>query len=254
MDPRLQPRPSMGPQPLQDIRPKPTAPAQAPPAPTPVVAAPAPSPAPPAPAAAPVPPTPAPQAAAPAPEMNPIKVPEAAGYEVVDAIPMAQPNQAAAQATPAAEGQAEQTGAPEPEDELDKILQAVNNRVQAPAEAKNKKRKLFAKPAKKDKKAGTAKTGPRPVLPMVIVMSVAIGLCAAAVMAYHQSGGKVLSNQPGKVGTSSDSSAAIQSAGGTLVRPSDLDDFSQTLSQQLNSLNDKGDFDANSLSTSVIGL
>lgn len=145
----------------------------------------------------------------------------------------------------------------EPEDDLDKILQAVNSRVKTPLKAPAKPKSQAA--AKLIAKASGFKNltkNSRLAAALAVVAIMFIALSTVAVMAYRQ-GGKnspALASQPGKVGTSYQAGDAIQAAGGTLVRPSDLDDFSQTLQDKLNALNDSQDFDSASLSDQTLGL
>ena len=184
--------------------------------------------------------------------------------EVVDSIPMRQPQTEVAAATLPPLNSAHMIQMPgsgdvakEPQDDLDKILQAVNSRVKAPISLSPKKPKNY-RISKIIRKVGEAKSDgqrQKPVLAMSVVIIVAMTLSAIAVLAYRQgSKASTLTAQPGKVGTSYTAGAAIQAAGGTLVRPSDLDDYSQTLQESLNALNDKQDFDAASLSAQIIGL
>jgi hypothetical protein len=195
------------------------------------------------------------------PPVAPLPQAPPASFEVVGSIPMAQPGKVAASpptfATPppVLPSDNPQTRT-EPEDDLDKILQAVNNRVQVPMKPQPKaKKEILSKVAAKAAKAKGLSKNSKPVGAMIAVVVVALTLCALAVYAYHQ-GAKstTLASQAGKVGTSSAAAASIQAAGGTLVRPSDLDDYSQTLSSQLNSLNDSQDFSATPLSDAVLGL
>lgn len=211
------------------------------------------------PAPAPIPPQPAPVAATPQnvsmPAPAAVVVPPPS-YEVVGHIQLAQPGAATVPTPPfpAAKNETQQG-----DDDLDKILQAVNNRVQAPSVPEAKKgsqilSKLSDKTAKVPKlKSGAASQ--RPIGVFVVVIIVFLILSAVAVKAYHQSSGKpVVSNQPSQVGTSYRSAAAIQTAGGSLVRPADLDSYSQDLSGKLNSLNDSQDFSPDALNSSVLGL
>ena len=232
MDPRLNPslsphRPSA----MQDIRP----PAASSPSPTP-------------PAATPLQPPPPHQSA----------TTDAPTYEIVGSIPMAQPGMAPA-ATPlpvAAAPAAQPAQAPAADDDFEKILKAVNNRVQAPLQPPPKTRgKMVAKLASKVAKAKPAPKNNRPIGTMIAVGAVFLILSIVAVLAYKQgSKGSVLSNQASRVGTSYQSAASIQAAGGKLVGPGDLDDYSQDLGKKLNSLNDNQDFSADALSNSVLGL
>ena len=145
---------------------------------------------------------------------------------------------------------------PQPEDDLDKILQAVNNRVKSPVPVAESKKKMFSKklPPKTDKPSDKAKQH-RPIGPVIIVLIIAIMLCATAIFAYRDGNRTATAAaQAGKVGTSYAASSAIQEAGGALVNPADLDDYAQTLQTKLSSLNDSQDFDSGSLSDQLLGL
>jgi hypothetical protein len=184
--------------------------------------------------------------------------------EVVDAIPVHQQAQAPVQTPAIAAPIVQMPGynqvQAEPQDDLDKILQAVNNRVKAPSAAVKSKPKgeILSKLKSKFGKikgADNTNTTRKPIVAMSVVVFIAVSLSTVAVMAYRQGqNSSAQAKQPGKVGTSYTAGAAIQAAGGTLVRPSDLDDYSQTLSEKLNGLNDSQDFDAASLSDGVLGL
>jgi hypothetical protein len=210
--------------------------------------------APPQPAAQPHPAVPATPSTPAPPAHTPLKA------EIVEAIPVHQPGQA--QTAPnAVEPVIQLPNSPppkaeEPHDDLDKILQAVNNRVAAPMQAQAKpKREIAKKIAAKAAKVKPVNSNSKPVGLTVAVVMIALVLSVLAVRAYRQtSSAAPLSNQPGKVGTSYTASGAIQSAGGSLVRPADLDDYSQELQTKLNSLNDSQDFAGQSLSDQVLGL
>lgn len=186
--------------------------------------------------------------------------------QVVESIPLREPEQLKPMLDISPMNSASLTQMPgygnsheEPQDELEKILQAVNNRVAGPISANSPKPKaqMFKKALNTaSTKAKGVKRTSRPILAMTVVVFVAIALSAVAIFAYRQgsNASTLVNQQPGKVGTSFTAGAAIQAAGGTLVRPSDLDEYSQSLQQSLNALNDKQDFDSNSLSDAVLGL
>jgi hypothetical protein len=142
------------------------------------------------------------------------------------------------------------------EDDLDKILQAVNNRVSAPQAAPSKSKKLPSIPkfGVGGEKLKNIVKSPKAVAPIAVALIVAIMLSVTAVIAYRQGTHTKISGQAGLVGTSSASSAAIQQAGGVLVRPNDLDDFSQELQSKLSSLNDSQDFSSQALTDQVLGV
>jgi hypothetical protein len=198
--------------------------------------------------------------AAPMPQVTQIPVQEGLKAEIVEAIPVRQPGQnqgAPAPSAPVIQMPNSPPPAPaEPHDDLDKILQAVNNRVATPMQPQSKpKTDIVKKIAGKAAKVKPANKSSKPVGLTAAVIIVAVTLSVLAVRAYHQAGSAApLSSQPGKVGTSYAASGAIQSAGGTLVRPADLDDYSQELQKQLNSLNDSQDFAVQPLSDQVLGL
>ena len=180
--------------------------------------------------------------------------------QIVAAFPVKQQDIAATQSqalTPAAT-----PAAPSPnpiaqsEDDLDKILQAVNNRVKTPQKVPESKKKELGKKilSKTGKIKGKTKSS-KPVGPMVVVVMVALMLSATAIFAYHEGNRTAIAAKgAGKVGTSFTASSSIQEAGGTLVNPADLDDYAQTLQTKLNSLNDSQDFSTTSLSDQVLGL
>lgn len=144
----------------------------------------------------------------------------------------------------------------QPEDDLDKILEAVNNRVKSPTPTAESKKKSFGKKLlpKTGKSTDTTKQR-RPIGLVIIVLIVAMMLCATAIFAYRDGNRTATATtQAGKVGTSYTASSAIQEAGGALVNPADLDDYAQTLQTKLNSLNDSQDFDSGSLSDQLLGL
>jgi hypothetical protein len=248
MDPRLNPHfPSNQPgRVMQDIMPAPVA------APVPVNPAPAPMPQQPQPA-----PAPQPQL----PQLQPASGP--AAVQIVDSIPMHQPGQPVAPpprvsqptSAPAAQMPAYGSQPPPEEDDLDRILQAVNNRVKAPQPpAKTKKLRVPAPLAGGPRKIKSVWKAPKHLGLIGITSAVVILLTMTAIFAYRQGAQTKLSTQPGKVGTSATAANSIQEAGGVLVRPNDLDDFSQDLQKKLTGLNDSQDFGANALSDQVLGL
>jgi hypothetical protein len=193
---------------------------------------------------------------------RPSAIPPPMQTEIVESIPVRQQGQ------PVSAAPGQPPGSPLPtmqmpsygadpkdnEDELDSILQAVNNRVKTPPAGPAKQPSKLAAKLKPggERIKGHIKSS-KPIGAIAMALSMAILLSAAAVFAYRQAGSH-LSNQPGKVGTTSTASSTIQEAGGTLVRPSDLDDFSQALQTKLNSLNDSQDFNSNSLTDQTLGL
>jgi hypothetical protein len=198
-------------------------------------------------------PRPAPAAPVP-PVANPISA------QMVDAFPVHEQGQA-----PAAPSQAGTTTiqmpdkTQQPEDDLDRILQAVNNKVSSPnpTAAKTKLKDKIAAPAVLTKAAGKIKpkvSGKKPIGIMALAGIVFAALAFTAFYSYHQGAKSKVAFQPGKVGTSYASSAAIQSAGGLLVRPSDLDDLSQAFQTKMNSLNDSQDFNQQPISDQMLGL
>ena len=196
------------------------------------------------------------------PMANPIDQPMVT--QVVASFPVKQQDAAPAQpqaATPGMSGPIQNTPNPslKPEDDLDKILEAVNNRVKAPEKPTNPKKKklaktLFGRTARLKDKTGKTKN-PKPIGAMIVVLMVALMLSATAILAYREGGHTAATTAgAGKVGTSYTASSAIQEAGGSLVNPADLDDYAQTLQTKLNSLNDSQDFTTSSLSDQVLGL
>jgi hypothetical protein len=197
-----------------------------------------------------MPPQPPPVAVTQSSSTEPIKP------QIVQDIPVRQQGQApavAVAAVPAAHQPAKEPDSKD--DELDAILQAVNSRVKQPVAQKSGKTQQVAK--KVATHAGKFKLklpGGRPVGAVLVSVAVALILSATAIMAYHQGQTSKLASQPGKVGTSDIASNSIQQAGGTLVRPSDLDDFSNGLQTKLDSLNDGQDFSSTPLSDKMLGL
>jgi hypothetical protein len=139
------------------------------------------------------------------------------------------------------------------DDELDQILQAVNNRVKEPVKSPTSpKKEILSKTLSKAKPKLRA---PKSVGVAAIVCAVMLLLVGVAVYSYKQgSSSAVAAKAPSKVGTSYKASGAIQAAGGKLVYPADLDDYSQILQDKINGLNDSQDFDTTSLSDGVLGL
>jgi hypothetical protein len=177
-------------------------------------------------------------------EAFPVKQPEASAPSSLPAMPLPQPSSVA------------KPGA-QPEDELDKILQAVNNKVKAPMSTPVSKKQLFNKkllPRRGSSKAESPNLK-KPIGPVLVVVIVALMLCTTAVLAYRDGNRKATAaNQPSKVGTSYTASSSIQDAGGALVNPADLDDYAQNLQTKLNALNDSQDFTSDSLSDQTLGL
>lgn len=252
MDPRLTPQPvNRNPRMVRDINspvtqslPRnpftglahpPAAKAVSSPPPAPPVASPV------QPAAAPASPPPASAA------VNPFKA------EVVASIPVAQQGQPVSPASPVSLPPTDNK-----DDELDKILEAVNNRVKAPATPAPAKPKPTAAIAQKvraggglvKQKVGTSK----PVGAIVATLMVAVMLAATAVVAYRQGAHNQVGASTAKVGTTSSASSSIQEAGNLLVRPSDLDDYSQSLQTKIDGLNDSQDFSQQPLTDKMLGL
>ncbi|HET9850099.1 MAG TPA: hypothetical protein VFP35_00500 [Candidatus Saccharimonadales bacterium] len=196
-----------------------------------------------------------PAAPAPAQAAADTSGPEPIIPQIVQDIPVHAPGQPGpAPANPFMPAPAAVTHSQTEEDDLDKILQAVNTKVKIP-QVQDKSKSALPKPKLKFSIAslmGLFK-GPRPVGVLAVTAIVVLALIALAVLAYRNPH-HTASYQPGKVGTSSSSSDAIQQAGGTLVRPSDLDDYANGLQSKLNSLNDSQDFDSQALSNQNLGL
>jgi hypothetical protein len=236
---------------MQDVRPP--APAQTPVQPSPSQA----QVAQPAPAAQPPQPSPAPSVAS-APNVSPpASQPAPMATQIVDSIPLRQPGQpvqpVAAAQPPHMPGD---TPASEP-DELDSILQAVNNRVKVPSAAapqKPKVRVAIGSPLAKLGRLKPKTPSTKPVGIMLATLAVFVVLAGTAVVAYRQGAKKIVASQPSRVGTSYTASAAIQAAGGLLVKPSDLDDYKQDLQTKMGALNDSQDYDGKPLSDQMLGL
>lgn len=237
MDPQLnlQPAPMM-----QDIQPPRPAPPVPPMSNQPVPSAPG--------------PTPQPVNQQP-PQASPPQTPVSA--QLVESIPLRQPGQAPqpTQAVDQPPHMPNQALAPEP-DELDTILQAVNNRVKAPpAPVAQKPKVRVAIPLTQLNRLKPKLPTKKPLGIMVVTLAVFAMLATTAVIAYRQGAKNIIaSQQPSKVGTSYTASAAIQAAGGLLVKPSDLDDYKQNLQTKMGALNDGQDFDAKPLSDQMLGL
>jgi len=174
--------------------------------------------------------------------------------EVVASIPVATPGKAASPAVPVPVNKPHDDNQ---DDDLDKILEAVNNRVKAPVPATAKTKvpgaiaqKVKAGGGKVKDKVGTSK----PLGALVATVLVALMLAATAVFAYRQGATTKVGASVPKVGTTSSASNSIQDAGNLLVRPSDLDDFSQTLQTKIDGLNDSQDFTQQPLSDQMLGL
>lgn len=252
MDPRLSPSPqNRNPRAMADIQPvapgrqapllnpftgmshAPAAPAKAAPAPEKPMAAPSPV---------------QPAALPPAAPANSFKT------EVVASIPVAQPGKVAT----APAQMAVSSHRANNDDELDKILEAVNNRVKSPITQpvpKEKKATLLAQKVKGHGGKLKTKVGAsRPVGAVVATVLVALMLAATAVFAYRQGASSQVGASVPKVGTSSSASASIQEAGNLLVKPSDLDDYSRSLQTKIDGLNDSQDFNQQPLTDQMLGL
>ncbi|HVO86612.1 MAG TPA: hypothetical protein VMT23_02670 [Candidatus Binatia bacterium] len=179
--------------------------------------------------------------------------------QVVEAIPVHQPGQVASTApipiNPIAGDGPSVVHSQQADDDLDRILQSVNNRTKA-AQIKPPKKSVL--PTQKlSATAGSLKgifKNKTPIGLTLLAAVVAVGLSLAAVAAYRENNKTQLSKIPSTVGTSSAASDSIQQAGGSLVRPADVDNYADGLQSKLNSLNDSGDFDSTSLSDQSLGL
>lgn len=187
--------------------------------------------------------------------------------ELEHRIPVRQPGQVSQaqntnQPNPIAMGnQPHQDGQGKNDAELDNILKEVNQNVKSndtkSEEKKDNalKKKIFSKQRKPENRKPH---GHKPILITVMALFVAVGLSAAAVFAFKQEGDSSLSKQqsasPSRVGTSVESSGAVQAAGGTLVTPSDLSNLSSLLEQEVSELNDAQDFNATDLSDKNLGI
>jgi hypothetical protein len=161
-----------------------------------------------------------------------------------------------ANAAPASSHEGQNPDAPpQPQDDLDKILQAVNSKVKTPDTPDDSKKKTGKKFLSKSAQTKDNTRRTRPIGPAIVVLVVALMLSATAIFAYREGNRTATATkEASKVGTSYTASSSIQEAGGTLVNPSDLDDYAQTLQTKLNSLNDSQDFTTNSLGDKVLGL
>jgi hypothetical protein len=193
---------------------------------------------------------PAPTAAQPSSSSAP---PASVAAQIVAPIPVALPGQGADASTPT-----RLAGAAQKQDDLDRILEAVNSRVGAPSAPVQAKAKAPAALAKKAAAGGGKlknKLGAKkPVGAILATLAVAIMLSITAVFAYRQGAGSRVGASSPKVGTSSSASSSISEAGNLLVRPSDLDDYSQSLQTKINGLNDSQDFNQQPLSDQMLGL
>jgi hypothetical protein len=225
-------------------------------------------------------PTPAPMMPtqpAPAPAMNPIaatpdQAPSASSQiavsarpEIVQSIPVRMPNMSPAQTTPSAPGTLPSTepqipaqplaanpfaattpaaAAQDPEDSrIEQILQDVNSAVKKPEAPQAAKAGPAAKVAPlKDKVKGAA-ANPKPKMLVALAVITCISLSLAAYYAFHQTKTVAIRTGPAYklVGTSANSGASIKAGGGTLVTPSDIEDFSKISQSQLDKLNDSGE-------------
>jgi hypothetical protein len=141
--------------------------------------------------------------------------------------------------------------------ELDNILKDVNHDIKngndKPAKRQKASRQNVLKRAKPAAKTGSHK----PILLTAIVILVSAGLSVAAVYAFKETGSPSAAQSntsAGTVGTRSASGSAVQAAGGTLVTPGDLSDLSNTLTSDINALNDTQDFNPEALSDQNLGL
>jgi len=188
---------------------------------------------------------------------SPAADPKPLTTEIVDAIPLRQPGQPMQDisgASPVMQMPAYNNLPPAGEDELDKILKAVNDRVKSPAETPQAKKKTPIVLLGRLKNISVKLKKPKPIAPIVLAVLVFCLLAATAVIAYRQGASKKVNGTPGIVGTSSASASTIEASGGLLVRPNDLDDFSQDLQTKMSSLNDSQDFSSSALGDQALGL
>lgn len=201
-------------------------------------------------------PQPMPQAATPQPHAPTNSVSQPMTPQIVQSFPVKQPEGLQQPSTPSLQVIQGSAPLPQAEDDLDKILQAVNNRVKSPTEKpETKKAAIGKKILSKTPKIKTSSKASIPFGPVIVVLVVVLMLCVTAVFAYRDGSKKTTASAaPSKVGTSYLSSGAIQDAGGALVHPADLDNYAQTLQTKVKALNDSQDFMSSSLSDQVLGL
>jgi hypothetical protein len=272
--------PDFNPQPMQDVGPPrppaspftqavpPAPPAQAPNPVSQQQFTQSPAPAQPTPASFSTPPpsnpisVPVTQYSAPAPQPSPVP----SRPEVIQSIPVREPNapgsptiaqvaSAPATANPFSAVQPQSvTGAQDPEDtRIEQILQDVNSAVNKPEAATAQQAKASKKSLKDKIKLPSSKH--HKVLVALAVIT-CLSLSMAAYFAFHQT--KTVAFRPGPpmklVGTSAASSDSIKAGGGTLISPSDIDDFNKNTQSQLDKMNDSGDFDSTPINTQALGL
>jgi hypothetical protein len=139
--------------------------------------------------------------------------------------------------------------------ELDQILKDVSHEVKNPKTSNTGTQSITKKAGAKSHGLQLPLARVKSALPALAAVVIAAALSAAAVYAFKQTQKPASSaSSAGKVGTSSTSSDAIQAAGGTLITPSDLDNFSSSVQSQTNGLNDAQDFNAKDLADQNLGL
>jgi hypothetical protein len=186
---------------------------------------------------------------------TPPQPPKPFSAEVIADIPVASPGQAQPSTPYAGVNRQVPSQPAKPEDDLDKILEAVNSRVKAPvAVAPPKPKHQWLKKLTALKKSKAKAEGRRPIGAIAATVTVALLLAATAVLAYHQGANHTGGASIPKVGTTSAAQNSISEAGNLLVRPSDLDDFSQAMQTKINNLNDSQDFSQAPLTDQMLGL
>jgi hypothetical protein len=94
----------------------------------------------------------------------------------------------------------------------------------------------------------------KPIGAIIATVFIAAMLSVTAIFAYRQGAISRVGASNAKVGTASSASSSISDAGNLLVRPSDLDDYSQSLQTKISNLNDSQDFSQQPLSDQMLGL
>lgn len=182
--------------------------------------------------------------------------------EIEHGIPVKhpEPSPASNNSNPIAAGkQFVEEGEAQNDPELDNILNDVNKKVKDVESKKESPKKLNLLNVFKLKKQ---KTNPEPgskapILVVIAAVLITVILAVVAVYAFKSNKTPVTAaTQPSvaKVGTSSSSVDAVQSAGGSVISPGDLTDLVNSLQSKINALNDSQDFNANDLSDQNLGL
>jgi hypothetical protein len=180
--------------------------------------------------------------------------------EIEHAIPLRSQGEEKKDAVPASTGNPIENGKQfvetDKKDDKDivKVLIDVSKGVKQDKQDNPKKKGFFAK---KNNPAAKIPKPQKPIVLTAVAFFVAGCLSAAAVMAFKpttQTSNQTNQNVPGKVGTSSEASDAVQAAGGTLVSPGDLTDLANLFESELNELNESQDFNSTDLSDKNLGL